>query len=264
MFEYRLDLCSILHVAASWIEHGGEHAGGGGGVVEGGGGDVDNVHLPVQQLGKLHRLLDGDAAGNFLLAAQAEFHDQPFAAPGADMVHDHQREAGLVLDSAAILVGAVVVQVGEELADQPAVAAVDIHDVHARELREIRGLGIGVGDGVHHGLVHLDDGVAVEIRLHGAGADNIAVGGEIGAAGPAAGVGQLDGGQRTPLMNGIDGLNQAGQYRGVVQMGHGGVGVIRGGVNPRLTNGYDARSALGHRVVHLKGLPGVERSIPAG
>ena len=143
-------------------------------------------------------------------------------------------------------------------------AAVDVNHVAAGELGHIGGLGVGVSDHVHHGLVHLNHFVAVEVGLHGAGADDVAAGGQGGSLGPAARVGQFDGGQGAPLVDGVHRLDQGGQQNLVVQMGHGGVGVVGEAVHTRLAQRDDAGPAFGDLVVHLKGLSGVEGDVAAG
>ena len=59
-------------------------------------------------------------------------------------------------------------------------------------------------------------------------------------------------------MDGIDSLNQRGQGIGIIQMGHGGVGVVGEAVYARLTQGNNGGSAPGNPAIVLQGVPGVD------
>src|ERR1035438_3559334 len=75
-------------------------------------------------------------------------HGYPIRTPDADGgICDFQHEPGAVFNGAAIFVGAVVTAVLEELVEEVAVSAVDLHTVEARGLGILCALAIDLDDG---------------------------------------------------------------------------------------------------------------------
>ena len=125
---------------------------------------MNQVHLAVQQLGEGDALLLGQAALDLLRAAHAVFDEKVVAAALADPVDDHEGEFGPVFEGAAVFVGPGVVQRGEELVQQPAVAAVEQHHVVTRGFENFRAVGEVVG---HHVHILLGHAVDVDVLLIG-------------------------------------------------------------------------------------------------
>src|ERR1035441_8257957 len=74
-------------------------------------------------------------------------HGYPIRTPDADGgIGDFQHEPGAVFNGAAVFVGAVVTAVLEELVEEVAVSAVNLHAVEASGLRVLRALVVGRDD----------------------------------------------------------------------------------------------------------------------
>ena len=105
-----------------------DHVQGGGGGPD---GSVDVVDQPVllQYPGRLHRLLDADAAVEQLVAAQphSQHRFPPYGlAHGRD---DAAQEPQPIVDGSAVTVGAAVDRPGQELADDGGMRALQLHPV---------------------------------------------------------------------------------------------------------------------------------------
>ena len=122
------------------------------------GPDLGNVHIGRRQLQELHHVVSGVAAVLVLLAGDQDLHDEVLTHGLADLLQDHEAETGAVLRAAAVLIGAVVGQRGEELRhDLGAVAHMDGGHIEAKELQDLALLGIGLGHllhGLHIQLAH--------------------------------------------------------------------------------------------------------------
>ena len=167
-------------------------------------GDVDHVDLVLHHLDEGDALVGGQAVLLHLVAADAVVDEEVGAAGLPDGVDDHDREAGAVLEAAAETVGAVVIRRGQELAQQPAVSAVEDAHVPAGLLQDRRAVGValdGMGD---HVLVHLQHGGAVRpdkaVRTPRGAAVRVAAG--------IPGVVQLEVGYGTVLLDGVGHLGQ--------------------------------------------------------
>ena len=124
-YARRLHRGGIFHVHAVGQEHGGMGAHGLGLLRVEAGGNMDEIHLPVDHPRKFHGLFDLQAALDLLAAGHAVFDEELVAHPLTDPVDDHDGELRPVFQAAAVCVGTLVVVRGEELIEQPAVAAVD-------------------------------------------------------------------------------------------------------------------------------------------
>ena len=92
---------------------------------------VEVVDARIGQYGKLRqRVLERDAGiADHLVVGQRDADRVVVADLGAHGPADLEREAAAVLDAAAVLVVAAVVEAAQELADQPAVRSVDLDAV---------------------------------------------------------------------------------------------------------------------------------------
>ena len=143
-------------------------------------------------------------------------------------------------------------------------AAMDVYNITACKFGHVGSLRIGICYHVHHVLVHFDDFVSVKIRLHWAGSDDITALRQKSAFCAAAGVGQFDGSQRSPLMYGVNGLNQGRKKIFVIQMRHGWMGMIGQAMHACLTQRYNTGAAPGNGIIHFIRLSGIEWNVAAG
>lgn len=97
--------------------------------------DVHNIDASVASpLGDLDSLVDGPGGDiqvlNTVGSGQAQEHRLLSREVGADGLDDLEQQTGAVLERAAVMVGALVGDRGQELVDQVAVGAVDLDSVH--------------------------------------------------------------------------------------------------------------------------------------
>ena len=210
-----LDGLGQIQVAAVLVKHGAEGLGVDVILIDAG-GDVDQIDMILDQLGELDAVFQRHAALDALGAGHTVLDEEVIAADLLDAVADHDREAGAVLHAAAELVGAVVEAGGDELVQQPAMAAVQVDHLEAQGLTYPGGLGPVIGHGLHHLQRHALDLHAV-LTDKGGGADGILVAGDGVGVVHGADVVQLDGGHGAV---GLDGLGQ--RHDGLhVEGGHG-------------------------------------------
>ena len=119
---------------------------------------VQDVDLVLDQLDELEGLGKMHAVGMDLVGRDAVFDDEVLAAQLPDPVQHLDGEAGPVLERAAVLVGALVVEGAGELGDQVAVTAVDHAHLEAGPLAAVGGGGVLLDGLPDLGVVHLDGG----------------------------------------------------------------------------------------------------------
>ena len=177
---------------------------------------VDDITVSVHGLGNLNAGVDVIAYGVYFICTDTEIYEEVLAADLLDTVADHYGEAGPVLRAAAPLVGAVVHQRGEELVEQPAVAAVEQYHSEAGFLDPESGLSILLDYLVDDFLGHFRNKGTGQAGA-GLGAGNLGLAGSPnlmafnkGLAGEHAGVHQLDGGNCAVFCNGIGHSGQGG------------------------------------------------------
>ena len=122
-----------IQVAAVLVEHGGECLGVDM-VLIGAGGHMDQVHIVLNDLGKLNAVLQGHAALHTLGAGHAVLNQEVVAADLLDLFTYHNGELGAVCHASAAFVGTVVELGGDELVQQPAVTAVEVDHLEAQGL----------------------------------------------------------------------------------------------------------------------------------
>ena len=121
-----------------------------------------------------------------------DYHAHVVAGGFHDLLHHELHEAHAVLEAASELVAAVVGVGREELADQVAVAGVDLHAVESGLAGEVHGMAEVVGDAEYLVLAQsAHEGGGVEVEA-GRGPDGGAAAG--GAVGHVAAVAELYGG----------------------------------------------------------------------
>ena len=157
-----------LHLALELLGHPGKgrawHLGGDGGdtrFVPADAGVQDSDTCRFQRLRELHHFFFRRSAFHQVQHGQAEDQDEvgPHAGPGA--AHDLQRETNAVFITATPGVVALVGLARDELVDQVALGAHDLHTVVARALRQRGSVGV-----VLNGLLHFLGGQRV--RAEGA------------------------------------------------------------------------------------------------
>ncbi len=176
------------------------------------GGNMDKIHLAIDHLGKLHSFIDLQTALDLLAAGHTVFDQEFIPHPLAHTVDDHEGKFGAVFQTAAVAVRALVVIRREELAQKPAVAAVQQAHIIARILEQRGAFGEMLGHIVHillgHGA-HLNAvPVAVEIHRPDRFAAMISIG-----RGIHTGVVQLMAGDGAALMDGHGDLRNIRQDR---------------------------------------------------
>ena len=215
------------------------------------GGDVEGIHIGLQQLADFNALIQLQRALRLAVpAVDAQIDGEPGAAHLADPLQNHDGKTGAVFDAAAVLVGAVVVVGGEELAEQPAVGAVDHDHVEAGLLAPQGGGGVGVGDLEHHLLAHFPahdlsrmTGLQPDGHGHLGGAVGALTVDKPGVANDAA-VGQLVGRQSAILVDLLGAADQGGQALILVQEHLNGM-ILSGGMHDAVAHSDQRGSALG-------------------
>lgn len=185
-------------VAGTDGDFGVERVAAGGGIDE-----IDAERLDVA--GELDGVFDGPAAFDPIGGGDAEEEGEMVRHFGADGLRDFAEETGAVVEGAAVFILSLVGDWGQEFVDEIAVGAVDFDDLKTGG----KGTAGGGGESVYQGFdfgagERVWDGVAIA-EGDGAGGDDLpavglaggdgeaAVPGEF-AAGFAAGVGELNGG----------------------------------------------------------------------
>ena len=180
-------------------------------------GDRADVHVPeihqvVGEADELEAFVELDAGRAECVDARPHRDDAVVSDGFADDLERLEPEPRSVLQGAAVLVGALVVEGGEELQRQVAVAAVDVDDVESRRARLLGGKGpVGLDPPdvrLLHRLGHVDR-VVVARELRGPDARPARLTG----VSMAAAMRQLDAGERAVLVGLIA---HEGQIPGVV------------------------------------------------
>jgi hypothetical protein len=176
------------------------------------GGDVEEVDaFGLDQAGELYGLFEGKTAVNPIDGGVADPDGEVGGKGGADGADDFEGKSGAIGEAAAVFVGALVGERGEELVGEVAVGGVDFGEEETGGGGTMGGGGEVGEDLVHAGAV---EGVGERIvggEALGGGADDTGpttVGGAGGVgggpgwegAGLAAGVGELDGGDAAVLL----------------------------------------------------------------
>ncbi len=212
-----LDGFRQIQVAAVLVKHGAEGLGVHMVLIDAG-GDVDQVHMVLDQLGELDAVLQGHATLDALGTGHPVLDQEVITADLLDLVAHHDGEPGPVGHAAAELVGAVVEPGGDELVQQPAVAAVEVHHLEAQGLAHpgrLCPLGGGLLHHLHRHLLHLDS----VLPDKGGGANGVLMARDGVRVVHGAHVVELDGGH---CSMGLDGLGE--HHDGLHMEGGHGVG----------------------------------------
>ena len=179
------------------------------------GGDVDEVHACLlEEFGEGYGLRKvpacAEGLGGPVCGGDADEEWEMFRPRGADGADDFEREAGAIFEGAAVLVGAVVGERGEELVEEIAVGGVDFDKVEAGGAGAVGGGYEVGGDLVEAGAVEGGGEGVFVVEAYGGGGYGLpaAFGGwdeavlfpGDGHAGFAAGVGQLGAGVGSVLV----------------------------------------------------------------
>ena len=117
-------------------------------------GGVEQVDVILDQLRELQTFLLREAAGHQFVGAEAVLDRQLGAAELPDAGEDAKREAGPVLQTPPVLVGAPVGARRGELGQQPAVTAVEQDHIEAGLLDPKGRLGVVLDDLLDQVVVH--------------------------------------------------------------------------------------------------------------
>ncbi len=247
-----------IQIAAVLVEHGGKCLGVDVILIHAG-GDVNQVNMILNDAGELNAVLQGHAALDALRTAHAVLDEKILSADLLDFIADHDGEPGAVLHAAAEFVGTVIEAGGNELIQQPAVAAVEVHHLEAQGFTypgRFRPLGGGFLHHLHRHFLHLHPVFPDE----SGGADGIFVAGNGVRVVHGPYMVELDGG------NGSVGLDRLRQGHDAlhVERRHGifpdvqamlvppGVFVV----DEALCDGHNGKSAPGFRFVNVDALRG--------
>ena len=194
------------------------------------------------------------------LDAQADGDRAVVSDRGADLLERLEPEARTVLQRAAVRIGALVVERREELQRQVAVAAVDVDDVEARVVRELRGanpvLAHPADVGELHRLGH-DERVVVARQL--GGPERRAA--RLAPVRVHASVRELDAGERAVLVGLVAHERQVAQVVLVPDPGRDDRPVVRIGRDERFLGVHGRPAALGFHAAEARlraGLLGAE------
>ena len=215
-------------------------------------GGVDQIYIGLDHLRDADALVDVVAAFGEFGGAHAELDREKRTDRLADRFQHLDGQAAAVFEGAAVLVGAVVEERGEELVDEPAVAAVDHEHLKTGSLRKARHMSVGGNDLSDHLLRERPDLDAVETdRVAGAPLVQgflFALVGHV-SAGEHAGVGELEGRDGPVAADRVGRIGRAGKrvQDALVQMV--GVGAVRGRVHHALRDGDRAGAAFASQLV---------------
>ena len=182
----RLNVAALVDVVARHVVAEGAVVG----EDERSGGDAEHVYVLGRLFEEGDALLDGSAAGDALVADDAHLYRDLALGHGVHGLQDLQGESPAVLGGAAVLVGALVPEGGEEAGEQVAVGEVGHDHVEAGLHAALRGLHVVIDDDVHLGAGDLvvESGVPVVFGDDGGDPCLDAV-----ESGPLAGVDELRG-----------------------------------------------------------------------
>ncbi len=125
----------------------------------------------LRQLQKLNDLVNPHPAGDDLVAADTQLHDEARADSLPYRLQEHQREPAAVFKGAAVEVRPVVCQRGQELGHQVAVGSVDEHPVKAAAVQAVGAAGKVVDGLLDVLLIHFPDARVFVRQRHGRGGD---------------------------------------------------------------------------------------------
>ncbi len=223
------------------------------------GRDLNNIHIGLKNLGHLNALFNVIAAGLILVLrpAHPKFKGKigPHCIPHC--LHQHQGKAGAVFQLFSAVLIFPGVGAGQELMQQPAVAAMDQNHLKAADLRPPGAVCISFCDGVHDLLGHLLNLKAADHILHRAIALNVptyAARAPVCHIGVLAAMGKLQRGCRPVTLDRIHQIYQAGDRLIVINGNLPGLGFTCGPVYNAFPQGNGSRAALGLQFIIGNGL----------
>ena len=247
-------LHSFLHslrqidVDAVGYKHARMHQDPGIEVFHDAGRDVVKIHIGLQQLADFHAFGKVIAVLRQLRAGDADLNETFRRALPNGLEHLNDEPAA-VFPAAAVLVGAVIAQLGEELSQEPPVTAVNGQNVESCCCAVCGGAAVAADDVVHQLAVHTPNGLLALIIKDIAGSHRQNMTGQEQRIAALAAVPEFDGGVGAVFVNGVHKVKHGGNCRGIIQCDHGGVVRTGGAMGNRFAHVDDGGAAFGPQLI---------------